>query len=141
MKDNQQNILNYVKNYNAGKYDSPDVTVQIEAGWYDWFCKDESLYRKTKKLTNKLKKILGSTKINYIDNYVFFKNNCPGDGSLYDDFRICDMKTGDVIYTITPRSGFNNKKGLAEVWGKENKFEKALVSGTWKDVVTFFMGK
>lgn len=139
--ENRQNILDYIKNYEAGKYNSPLREVQCEAGWYDWFCKEASLYTKTKKLTNKLKKIMWSKKINLEKNYVFFKNNCPCLGSLYDDFRICDLETDDVLYTVIPSSGVSSNKGNAEVWGKENNFEKALVSGAWKDVVKFFMDK
>ena len=69
----------------------------------------------------------------------FFKNNCPCNGSLYDDFRICDIDTGDVIYTITPSSGHKVDEGAASVWGKENEFENELVNGTWQDVLDFFL--
>jgi len=45
------------------------------------------------------------------------------------------METGNVIYTIVPRSGHTGK---AEVWGRENNFDGPLVQGKWKDVKTFF---
>lgn len=115
--------------------------------WYDWFCKKESLMNKTKKLVKLLKQIALSKKIDINKQYVFFKNNCPMDGNLYDDFRICDIKTNDVIYTITPNIGYNFykkevkqglRKGLAEVWGKENNFKEALIIGNWKDILKFF---
>ena len=56
-------------------------------------------------------------------NYTFFKNNCPMQGPLYDDFRICDIETGDVVYTVSPKSGHT---GLAEVWGSANDFKGPL---------------
>ena len=34
--------------------------------------------------------------------YVFFKNNCPGCGPLYDDLRICDIESGDVLFNVCP---------------------------------------
>jgi hypothetical protein len=76
-----------------------------------------------------------STKIDTEKNYVFFKNNCPMRGGLYDDFRVCDMETGDVIFTVVPRC---THSGKAEVWGRENEFKGPLVQGTWRDVKTFF---
>lgn len=132
-------ISDYLANFESGMYDSPDVRVQCEAGWYDWFCRDSSLKNKTVNLTKKLLRIVNSSKIDKQNMYVFFKNNCPLDGSLYDDFRICDMKTGDVIFTVIPSSGHNSNRGIAEVWGKENGFDGPIVSGTWKDVKNYFL--
>jgi hypothetical protein len=44
-------------------------------------------------------------------------------GPLRDDFRICDRETGDVLFTVTP------KTGCVEVWGSENYFSEALFEG------------
>lgn len=138
MSENKISIREWVKNYNAGKYKNKDFHTQIEAGWYDWFCKDAALCNKTKRLAGKLKKLIGSPKIDVDKNYVFFKNNCPMMGKLYDDFRICDMVTGDVIYTITPASGHDAEFGKSAVWGKENDFKEPLVTGSWENVEEFF---
>lgn len=130
-------IRQWIENYDAGKYDSRDTTTQIEAGWCDWFCRDSSLAAKTKKLASKVKQIAKSDKINQDTMYVFFKNNCPMYGSLYDDFRICDIETGNVIYTITPSSGHDSIKGMSSVYhvaGDGFVVDKA----TWKDVKEYF---
>jgi len=131
-------IAEWAVNFDNGKYDSTDVRVQIDAGWYDWFCRDSSLHTKTKVLGKKVKQLLKSDKINPDSHYVFFKNNCAIRGSLYDDFRICDRETGDVVYCVVPRSGHKQDGGSAQVFGKENEFETPLCSGTWKDIKKFF---
>lgn len=131
-------IRKFIEEFDAGRFEDNSVNIQIYAGWYDWFCRDASLVGKTRTLGRKMKQLAGSTKINIDTMYVFFKNNCPMHGSLYDDFRICDMKTGNVIYTITPSCGHTSNKGRAEVWGRENNFDGPIVTGTWKDVKTFF---
>lgn len=113
-------------------------TVEQNNAWYDWFCNDKALPAKTVKLVNKLKRVVKSEKIDIDNNYVFFKNNCPCEGTLYDDFRICDLKTGEVIYTITPRSGHTSMNGKGTVWGKENNFNAPLIEGTWNDIKAFF---
>lgn len=128
----------FIKKFDNGDFDSSDIDVQCEAGWYDWFCKDSSLRNKTKMLGKKVKQISESPKVDKDKMYVFFKNNCPMYGSLYDDFRFCDLKTGGVIYTITPSNGHENKKGQSDVWGKENAFDEPLIEGNWKDVKEFF---
>ena len=143
-------IREFIKRFDNGDFNSSDVHTQCEAGWYDWFCKDSSLKNKTIALTKKLKTLLKSDKIDQDNMYVFFKNNCPMVGPLRDDFRICDIKTGKVIYTITPTHkipdgteyhGYKRVqkfKTQSDVWGKENDFDKPLVEGSWNDVKAFF---
>ena len=90
--------------------------------FYDWFCKDSSLERKSKSLFAKVKKFLkANPQIDTEKVYVFFKNNCPGSGNLYDDFRICN--DDNVIYTVIPKCGHSGK---AEIWGNENGFKEPL---------------
>lgn len=132
-------IREFISNFNAGKYNSKDFETQVAAGWYDWFCKTSSLRDKTYALVPKIKQLLASPKINQDTMYVFFKNNYPMQGSLYDDFRFCDMTTGNVIYTVTPSCGHESQWHEAQVWGYENEFEEPIIAGTWTDVVKFFM--
>ena len=137
--EKQLNINQWIENFKKGAYLSPDRETQINAGWYDWFCKDSSLAGKTKSLGKKLIQIAKSPKINPETSYVFFKNNCPCFGSLYDDFRICDIESGKVIYTITPKSGHEVQKGLGDVWGSENNFKEPLFEGSWKEIKDWFL--
>ena len=103
--------------------------------FYDWFCKDSSLKNKAFQLFPKVKKFIKLKNIDPNTVYVFFKNNCPVYGSTYDDFRICDIKTGDVVFTVTPSSGFERKRGQCEVWGKENDFKEPIMTfDKWGDM-------
>ncbi len=139
MRYNTPNLRQWLVNYDEGKYDSRSTNVQIEAGWYDWFCGAKSLHGKLNRIAPKVRKIAKSKLIDPTKVYVWFKNNCPVNGTLYDDFRIADIATGDTLYTITPSSGHTGAKGQAEVWSsKDNNFEGPVVQGTWKDVLTYF---
>ena len=89
--------------------------------FYDWFCKDSSLCNKSWKLMKQVKTFLKhNPQIDLLEHYVFFKNNCPMYGPLYDDFRICNIETGNVVFTVIPKCGHS---GLAEIWGRENDFK------------------
>jgi hypothetical protein len=134
----EKSVREFIKAYENGGYDSKDIDVMIEAGWFDWFCEDYELKPRLDLMFDKVKLLSESSKINMDTMYVFFKNNCPGIGDFYDDFRFCDRKTGDVIYTVVPASGHRASKGQAELWGEENDFEEALVKGTWYDIKKFF---
>jgi len=131
-------IREFISNYENGKYNNPDVDTMIEAGWFDWFCEDEELKSRLDEMFPKVKQLANSSKIDIDTMYVFFKNNCPGIGKIYDDFRFCEIETGDVVFTIVPASGHERDFGLAEVWGSENSFERALAKGHWHDVEDFF---
>lgn len=96
--------------------------------FHDWFCSDASLANRAKNLQNKVIKLLGKFRdsgqaIDSKSVYVFFKNNCPGSGPLYDSFSICDCKSGDVIYWVTPKSGHN---GQAEIFSSATGFSNPL---------------
>ena len=89
--------------------------------FFDWFCKDTSLRNKAIRLYRNVRTFVKNTPSLDLDkHYVFFKNNCLLGGSLYDDFRICDIESGDVIYNVTPRSGHSGK---AEIYFAGNGFE------------------
>jgi len=94
------NVSTWIDNFLNGKYESKDVKTQIEAGWYDWFCKDSSLARKTQIMGGIIRQIKAGGKVDLNNWYVWFKNNCPLNGPLYDDFRFADIATGDVVFTI-----------------------------------------
>lgn len=123
------NVSEWAERFLAGQYDSPDIKTQIEAGWYDWFCRDGSLAKKTQKMGNIVRHIRQGGKIDVRNDYVWFKNNCPMSGPLYDDFRFADLETGEVQMTIQIDCCWN--KHRYSVWGrrgkgKEFEHEKAL---------------
>ena len=101
--------------------------------FYDWFCKDSSLKRKATALFKKTKLFAKMKDVDLDSTYVFFKNNCTSGGTLYDDFRICDVESGNVLYTVTPKCGHT---GEAEFWGKDNNFEEPIKTGkTFTDLL------
>ena len=96
--------------------------------FYDWFCSDGSLERKAKSLQNRVIKFVNALResgraIDCTKTYVFFKNNCPMGGPLYDSFSICDRESGDVLFWVTPKSGHSGK---AEAFSRATGFDKPL---------------
>ncbi len=135
--ENKVTLRQWIENFNNGKYDGGDCSTQIDAGWHDWFCKDTSLKNKTKKMGNIIKKLQGSKKIDMDKMYVWFKNNCPMDGPLYDQFKISDIETGDVIYCINIKSCF--EKSNYSVYGRENGFSNEILGcRTSKELINWF---
>jgi hypothetical protein len=100
MELNETSLRKWISKFNNGDFNKSDFDTQCNAGWYDWFCDDDELKDKTYYMGNIVKELKDSSKLNLDKQYVWFKNNCPLYGDLYDDFRIADIKTGDVIYNI-----------------------------------------
>ena len=73
--------------------------------FYAWFCKDSSLKTKAKGLFPKAKKLAEALNIDLDTHYVFFKNNCPAYGKLYDSFSFVEISSGDVKVWCTPATG------------------------------------
>lgn len=104
--------------------------------FFDWFCRGYALEDRARKIMPKAIKFAKRKKVDLDNTYVMFKNNCPMTGSLYDDFRICDLATGDVIWTVTPASGHDNIYGQAEIWGIENNFSSEIAKApSWSELI------
>jgi hypothetical protein len=117
-------LKNQLEAFDRGVFLDSDGKESWCYNFYDWFCKDKSLERKSVALFKKVKKFMSNyPELDQEKLYVFFKNNCPMVGSLYDDFRICDIETGNVVFTVVPKCSHSGK---AEIWGKANDWKGAI---------------
>lgn len=100
-------VQEWLVKFENGEFDSGDVDTMIRAGWYDWFCGDKELRARLLKLAPMVKLVVESE---YFDKtlpqYVFFKNNCPVDGKLYDSFSLCAKENGNVQWWISIKTGY-----------------------------------
>lgn len=117
---NKLTLREWINAFDNNEFENSSKETQIYAGWYDWFCKDSSLKNKTKKMGQIIKQIKDNGLINLDETYVWFKNNCPLKGSLFDDFRITDLKDNSVIYTVSIDSPWEETKFT--VYSRKNFF-------------------
>lgn len=106
----------------SGEFSKQDIDVQLKAGWIDWFCKNTSLYKKTAKMGNIIKYIKDNGKVKLLEWYVCFKNSCPLNGPLYDDFRFGRLDKGDIQLIIQIDCCWNNHRYC--VWGRTSEDER-----------------
>jgi len=139
MEEQNMSLREFRIRFLRGEFDSHDVQTQIKAGWYDWFCKDSALAKKTKRLGGVVIQLQDSSKLSLDSMYVFFKNNCPLQGRLYDDFRICDMETHNVEFTVTYKSPHEEEGVYWAVYGRSNAFTLPLFTcRTARELVRWF---
>ena len=124
-----KNLREQLEAFNEGIYLDQEGKDSWCYNFYDWFCRDTSLKTKANKLFKATKTFVKKMNVNMENTYVFFKNNCPMSYPLYDDFRICDIKTGKVIWCVAPSRILNNKESYCEGWGLDSE-------GTFKELYT-----
>lgn len=103
-------IRKWTERFNEGMYSSKDVLTQVDAGWYDWFCRDESLSNKTNTMGQVIKQLKDGGKIDLDKSFIWFKNNCPLSHPLYDDFKVANIDDGATTYIVQFNSPWANKK-------------------------------
>ena len=100
---------------------NPMATENDCFGFFDWFCRDKSLKRKMLALKPKVAFLVKSGVIDGDKNYVIFKNNCPCEGELYDDLRVVDIETDEMVCGLAPKLGYRSTKGKCEFWTFDNE--------------------
>ena len=112
--------------FSKGIYLDSDGTESGCFNFYDWSCEDKSLKGKANKLFPMVRRFAKQMNIDLSKHYVFFKNNALLAGFRGDDFRICDIKSGEVVWTVIPKSGHSF---MCEVWGAKNEFKTPIFKG------------
>ena len=84
------------------------------SNFYDWFCKDSVLEKRMLRMIPKIKFLVKEKIINPETTSIMFKNNCPCNGSLYDDMRFCDLEN-NYLGGICPTTG-HKAENLTSIW-------------------------
>ena len=96
--------------FRSGAFQDRSRATQIRAGWYDWFCGDAALAGRLKQIG---KVVMRITEPAILDNYyVWFNNNCPLNGPLYEDVRFerLDGERCGRFFVVALDSPFEKQK-------------------------------
>ncbi|HEY0820992.1 MAG TPA: hypothetical protein VGD46_19555 [Rhizobacter sp.] len=105
-----------------GRVSRPDREAQCDY-WYDWFCKDSALHKKTPQLAERALWVAEQMGLPFDQFYISLKNSCPMDGTLYDVIRLFHVDgTREEYLAITPSLGFRSMKGKAELAYRHGKY-------------------
>ena len=86
--------------YARGDFNKSDYKTMCDAGWIDWFCKEEYLKSRLDKMAKIVMKLEMSDKVDLDKMGIYFKNNCPVYSPLYDDFRLFYLGKPNAEYIV-----------------------------------------
>jgi hypothetical protein len=134
--EKQMNLIEWLEAWDNGKF-TKDIDSMIDAGWWDWFCKDEALYNRTKRFVGLIRVAAKSPLIDPTKTGLFFKNNAPVTRGTYDSLSFKDLESGEQLYWITPN---NTHSGQAEVYQPPFEDENQLMpkGATLNTIKKFF---
>ena len=130
--------LNFKAQFAAFKANSEEWIDNGSYFFWDWFCSEKALKIKSKLLMTKADKVISKLGLDPEKHYVFFKNNCPMDGKLYDSFSICTYdEARDVVIWCAPSLGYKREEGKAQLVDmrlrKEGE-EGTITCNSWKEL-------
>ena len=115
-------VREWQEKFKSGAFENKHYTTQIYAGWHDWFCSDDALAGRLKDIG---RVVMGVTEPFILDNYyVWFQNNCPMSGPLYDDVRfepLSDERDGK--YFVVSKDSPHEKAKWA-LYTERNGFDR-----------------
>jgi hypothetical protein len=142
--------LNFKEAHQAflrGDFESPQIDVQKKAGWAYWFCEDNSLPEKTKKIYPLVKKVYETRMLKgrEEETYVILKNilvsSSPflNDLKTFDGFNICefqkDKSKENTLLIVSFPKGLTDSFLYAEAFLFKGKDVYSL-KGPW-DIVLY----
>lgn len=133
----EMNLNQWLEVFEENK-NAVDIDTAVKLGFYDWFCVASALMNKIRKMAPMVKRIIKSGLVDNEKAYVFFKNNCPMKGGLYDSFSIADIETGDVLYWCNPNHNKDRKARLIKV--NYDSEHETLFEGTTKELAAYLDG-
>lgn len=90
-------LNDFLTAYTSAAKGSAERKSVAEEIWYDWFCSDSSLERRTKKFIRPLKELVKAVPEAGLLTRVSAKNNCPIDGPTYDVLRLFGLDDEFVV--------------------------------------------
>ena len=93
-----KNLNDFLTAYTSAAKGSAERDDIADSIWFDWFCKDSSLARRTKKFIRPLKEVVKAIPEAGLFTRVSGKNNCPVDGPTYDVCRLFDLNDDFIVW-------------------------------------------
>lgn len=114
--------------------ENPVQNTDEYSNFYDWFCSEKKLEKRMLSLIPKIKFLVKEGLIDGEKNIVWFKNNCPLIGTLYDDFRISTLD-GNFLGGFCPKSGHNKVENKCYFWFFDSN--RNVITKEFKNWMTF----